>query len=54
MRVGGSKLGANYISDVSLPLVMRMSLVQPIIAGPDAVDFTFAERMGLFRGVALV
>ena len=36
MRVEGKKLGANYVSDVALPIVLRMQLAQPIIAGDDA------------------
>ena len=44
MRVEGKKLGANYVSDVALPLVLRMQLAQPIIAGDDATDFCVAER----------
>ena len=46
MRVEGKKLGANYVSDVALPLVLRMQLAQPIISGDDAADFCVAERMG--------
>jgi hypothetical protein len=46
MRVEGKKLGANYVSDVALPLVLRMQLAQPIISGDDAADFCVAERLG--------
>ena len=45
MRVEGKKLGANYVSDVALPLVLRMQLAQPIMSGDDAADFCVAERL---------
>ena len=34
------------MSDVALPLVLRMQLAQPIISGDDATDFCVAERLG--------
>jgi hypothetical protein len=45
-RVGGVKIGANHINGVSLSLVLRMSLGQPIIAGPDTKDFYLFFRVG--------
>ena len=48
MFVEGKKLGANYVSDVALPLVLRMQLAQPIMSGDDAADFCVAERLGDF------
>jgi hypothetical protein len=46
MRIAGKKTGANYISDAALPIVLRMHLMQPLIAGEDTADFCFSERMG--------
>jgi hypothetical protein len=38
--------GANYITDAALPVVLRLALAQPIVAGEGEEKFTFAERMG--------
>ena len=44
--ISHSRMGANLINDAALPLVMRLCLLQPIVAGSDASDFSIAERMG--------
>eukprot|EP00223_Ostreococcus_mediterraneus_P002554 CAMPEP_0179605500 /NCGR_PEP_ID=MMETSP0930-20121108/946_1 /TAXON_ID=548131 ORGANISM="Ostreococcus mediterraneus, Strain clade-D-RCC1621" /NCGR_SAMPLE_ID=MMETSP0930 /ASSEMBLY_ACC=CAM_ASM_000580 /LENGTH=1456 /DNA_ID=CAMNT_0021473917 /DNA_START=3513 /DNA_END=7884 /DNA_ORIENTATION=- len=41
-----SRMGTNLINDAALPIVMRLCLSQPILAGNDASDFSVAERMG--------
>ena len=38
--------GANYITDAALPVVLRLTLAQPIVTGEGEEKFTFAERMG--------
>jgi len=38
--------GANYITDAALPVVLRLALAQPIVAGEGEEKFTIAERMG--------
>ena len=38
--------GANYIADAALPVVLRLTLAQPIVTGEGEEKFTFAERMG--------
>ena len=41
-----SRMGTNLIHDTALPIVMRLCLLQPIMAGNDACEFAVAERMG--------
>jgi len=45
-RIAGKRIGSNYVSDVALPIILRMHLVQPFISGEGEEDFSFAERMG--------
>ena len=41
-----SRMGTNLINDAALPIVMRLCLSQPTLAGNDVSDFSIAERMG--------